>query len=187
MNESVTLFQRSLNDFKEVHELVQMVLSEKVKEKERIDWYEPKMSTFENFLKDVGKWKTSQTDPQSLVEPKDSISNVSKSSRVSKGSKSGSTTSAASARLKVATEKAALLARAAALKRKHALEMEKAQLNSRLELMELEVSLAESDAKLKVLENFESEKEQHLPTSEPQEQHEDGMNEYLEITRKKQM
>ena len=76
VNESVALFQRSLEDFNGIHESVQTCLSEEEKEKERIDWYEPKMSTFADFLKDVEKWKTSQTDPQSLIGPQDSISNL---------------------------------------------------------------------------------------------------------------
>lgn len=120
-----------------------------------------------------------QKDPQLLIEPNDSISNVSKSSRVSMSSKSRSSTSATSARLKVVTERAALLARAAALKEKHALEMEKVQLNTRLEQMELEMNLAESNAKLKVLETFEYQNEHNLLTSVPQNQHEDNMKEYL--------
>ena len=49
-----------------------------------------------------------------------------------------------------------------------------------MEQMELEINLAESEAKLKVLENFESPNEQQLPTHAPQAQHGDGMNEYLE-------
>ena len=132
VNESVALFQRSLEDFNEIHESVQTFLSEDEKEKERIDWYEPKMSTFADFLKDVEKWKTSQIDPQALIGPQDSISNVSNRSQVLKRSESRSTISpVASARLKVATERAVLLARAAALERKHALNMEKAQLKGK--------------------------------------------------------
>lgn len=88
--------------------------------------------------------------------------------------------SVASALLKVATERASLLARAAALERKHALDMEKAQLKTKMEQMELEMNLAESEAKLKGLDNFESQNEQQLPTHAPQAQHGDGMNGYLE-------
>lgn len=106
-NESIALFQRSPEDLKDIHESVQMFLSEEEKEKERIDWYEPKMSTFADFLKNVEKWKTSQTDPQSLIVPQDSISNISKRSRVSKPSEGSSApSSVASAQLKVATRDA---------------------------------------------------------------------------------
>lgn len=77
VDDSVALFQKTLDEFKETHVSVQTFLSEEIKENERINWYEPKMSTFENFLQDVEKWKISETDPQSLIEPKDSISNVS--------------------------------------------------------------------------------------------------------------
>lgn len=80
MNEIKALMERSIQDFKEVHKLVKMFLSEEIQEKEKVDWDEPKMSTFEDFLEDVEKWKTSQTDPQSPIGPQDSISNVSKRS-----------------------------------------------------------------------------------------------------------
>lgn len=60
-----------------------------------------------DFLQDVEKWKTSQTDPQSLIVPQDSISNVSKRSRVSKRSEGSSApSSVASAQLKVANRDA---------------------------------------------------------------------------------
>lgn len=110
-----------------------------------------------DFLKDVEKWKLSQNDPQTLVEPQDSISNVSRKSKRSAGSSAVSST--ASARLKVATERAVLLAREKTLEKKHALDMESAQLKIKMEQMELEMKLAESEAKLKALENFENEQQ----------------------------
>ncbi len=109
VNEYIALFEKSLEDFKGVHDSVQTFLSEDEKEKERVDWYEPRISTFVDFLKDVEKWKLSQNDPQTLVEPQDSISNVSRKSKRSAGSSAASST--ASAQLKVATERAVLLAR----------------------------------------------------------------------------
>lgn len=87
-----------------------------------VGWYEPRISTFVDFLKDVEKWKLSQNDPQTLVEPQDSISNVSRKSKRSAGSSAVSST--ASARLKVATERAVLLAREKTLEKKHALDIQ---------------------------------------------------------------
>lgn len=99
-----------------------------------------------------------------LIEPKDSISNVLQSSCSSKRSKGRlAASSVSSTRLKFHAERAALLPRAEALKEKHALELEKAALierhamekvQSKLERMYLEMDLAASDAKLKILEKF---------------------------------
>lgn len=63
------------------------------------------------------------------------------------------------------------MARAAKLQEKHALELEGTQLKSRMEKMELELNLAEADAKLKVLENFES-----VSQTKPAFNHSVGMN-----------
>ena len=65
---------------------------------------------------------------------------------------------------------------AAGLKAKHELEMEEAQLKSKMERMVPEISLAKSNAGLRVLEN--GEQMQNIP-NRPERPH-DGMNEYLE-------
>lgn len=142
-----------------------MLLSEEMKKHEKIEWYEPKVSIFRDFLKVVEMWKESQMDhlphefqmdPQLIIQPHVSISiarrshGSKRSSKHSKSSSSESTSSVSSARLKVAAERAAVLAHAARLKGKHALEMEQAQLKTKMEQMELELSLTESDAKSKV-------------------------------------
>lgn len=55
--------------------------------------------------------------------------------------------------------------------------MEMTQLKTKMEQIELEINLAEFEAKLKALENFETQNEQHLPTPVSQAQNGDGMNE----------
>lgn len=44
--------------------LVKCSCLRKIKENEKIDWYEPKMSIFRDFLKDAEMLKESQMDPQ---------------------------------------------------------------------------------------------------------------------------
>lgn len=88
------------------------------------------------------------------IYPEDSISNVaSKHSRKSVGSSKASTSSS---RVKAEAEKAALLVRIAALKSKHALEEQEHQIRRQKEQQDLETMLAESDAKLAVLQAFDS-------------------------------
>ena len=166
----------------EIHETLQKQLSEELRHQDTVNWFEPKMSTFKNFMEEVDQWKKSQKD-QILIAPHDSISNApSKSS-----STSSKSSSVASARIKATAERARLLARAAALKQKHALDMEKAQLQARMEQLEMETSMAESDAILKVLESSDPQKpplSQPLfePLSHPIFQTQvqsDGMDDYL--------
>ena len=66
--------KRSLKEFEEIHANMQRLLSDEIMEHERMNWYEPKMSTFRNFLKDVEMWK--KPDPQWLIGPQDSSSNA---------------------------------------------------------------------------------------------------------------
>lgn len=53
-------------------------------------------------------------------------------------------------------EHAALLARSAALKKKPALEIEKLQLKAKMKQLELDTAIAESNAKRKVFEEYNS-------------------------------
>lgn len=87
VKEGLDEFKRALNDFKKAHEYVQNLLQEDVKEMERVDWYEPKMVTFNDFLHEVDVWVNAHYDPQTSVQPNDSISNVSRSSVSSRASK----------------------------------------------------------------------------------------------------
>lgn len=59
-----------------------------------------------------------------------------------------------SARLKIEAEKAGLSAQAAILNEKHTLELEKARLQSAMEVMEMKAKIAASDTKLKVMESI---------------------------------
>lgn len=63
---------------------------------------------------------------------------------------------ASSVFLKAEVERAALLPKAAALKQKQDLERQEAELKAKKEELELETAIAASDAKLKVLDNFET-------------------------------
>lgn len=77
--------------------------------------------------------------------------------------------------IQIAVDKAGLLARAKALKEKHGIEMDKVKLQARMEALKLKEDLAISNAKSKVLEEFEPSLERQ-PAYEP----EDDMNAYLE-------
>lgn len=110
---------------------------------ETVDWYEPNMSDCTAFLIEVEHWINLQPDPQALLDTTDSVSKVSRSS--SKAS------SISSARIKAAADKAALMGRAEALKRKHEVELEKLQLNSKIKSLDLEVDIAATNAKIKTL------------------------------------
>eukprot|EP00063_Salmo_salar_P065884 XP_014040719.1 PREDICTED: uncharacterized protein LOC106593859 [Salmo salar] len=191
VNESLEAFDAVLNDFKNGHESVLELVTEEEQEQESMNYYQPRMRTYEHFLKEVEIWKKAEVEPQTLIEPHDSISNVSKTSSKTKYSKTASSVS--SARLKAEAERAALLARQASLQDKHALELEKAQLeqqkaqleqqrahlNVRMEKMALETDIAAYNAKLKVLESVESTSQSHAVAAHLLSQ-EDGMNSYFE-------
>lgn len=74
------MIQRALNNFYEVHESEQLLLSDYVKESERIDWFEPKRATFTEFMNEVELWRKrkNQLDLQTLINPSDSSSIISK-------------------------------------------------------------------------------------------------------------
>lgn len=76
VKESLKEIKRALDDFINANELVQNLLSEDVKEMERI---EPRMATFNDVLHEVDVWMSACGDPQFSVQPEDRISNVSKS------------------------------------------------------------------------------------------------------------
>ena len=154
INEGANEFLRLLDEFKRCHESVQKLLPEDVRMNETLDWYEPKMADYDAFLTEVGQWIKTQPDPQALVDVGDSVSQT--GSKGSKGSKSSKSSSVASARMKATADKAALQARAEALERKHELEMEKYRLGLKMESLNLETDIAAADARLKALEEFES-------------------------------
>ena len=58
-------FHKILKTFKTSHESVQMLLSDDVKENENVDWYEPKIAKFNDFICQTEIWLRRQQDPQS--------------------------------------------------------------------------------------------------------------------------
>lgn len=80
-------------------------------------------------------------------------------SRKSRSSAKSRASSLSSARAKAEAEKAALLERAAGLKKKHALELQKMQLQSEIEQSAMDTDIAAANAKVKVLETYEKEME----------------------------
>lgn len=148
-------FKVALNEFKACHEAVQKLLIPEIQENETIDWYEPKMEIFNGFMEEVELW-IMNPNTDDLVEPHDSASNLSFKSKGSSKSGRSKSSSASRERLRIATEKAATEARMAVLTQKHAMELEKAKLNAKLEKMELEADMAASDAKLRVLDSLEN-------------------------------
>ena len=161
-------FIQAVDDFKNVHHSVQKLLSKEERGEDHVDWYEPRITNFKYFEKEVKVWKGEQM-AQSRINPLDSISNV---SRQSKGSRAQSSVS--SACKKAAAENAALLTRAAALKEKQALQLQEAELKARLERMELDTEIAASAAKIKVLQMDMDEETQQ-----------DAMNDYFEASKLK--
>ena len=109
----------------------------------------------QNVLND-GEQNVSKDDDDDGINTEDSISNVGSqhSSRKSVCGSGSSTTS--SARVIMEANKAALFVRMAALKEKHALEEQEQQIRRKKEQQELETMLAESAAKLAVLQASDS-------------------------------
>ncbi|RXN10424.1 zinc finger BED domain-containing 1-like protein [Labeo rohita] len=174
----LTQLQDTLNR-KISHSVFELKWMQQYAENERIDWFEPKRVTFTEFLNELELWKKKRSDPQTLVDPSDSVSNVSRSS---KGSSKSRTSSIMSARVKLAADKAALLARAEALKKKHAFELEKAQLESKMEALALQSEIDAANAKLKVLEISEA---SSLHSSHSSAKLRDAMNEYADKAEEK--
>ena len=59
-------FHKILKTFKTSHKSVQMLLSDDVKENENVDWYEPKIAKFDDFICQTEIWLT----PRSHRTPK---------------------------------------------------------------------------------------------------------------------
>ncbi len=95
-------------------------------------------------------------------------------------SSSSKTTSVSSACLRAEAEKAALLQHTEGLKKKHALELERIEVQNAMERVELETELAVVDAKVRVLQSVDTEcMESKLISLEGSESQGDGMNKYL--------
>lgn len=151
----VEAFNNYLGEFMELQVAVQNLLSsEEEKEADYMDWYEPELIHFQDFLFDIKSWLPGDVEKEKdknevgeeqeeasalLVGLEDSVSQTKKpaSKAPSKAASSSSSSSHAStACLKArAAEQAALKAKAQALEVKHALNMEEVQLKARRENM----------------------------------------------------
>ncbi|XP_061160072.1 uncharacterized protein LOC133170892 isoform X1 [Syngnathus typhle] len=166
----------ALDEFDKAHVLVQDMLAGYERQEDHAQWYEPKKKSFLYFLENAQTFKGSLSQPLPVITPMDSASNTSRKSGSS--SKSGAS-SLSSARVKIEAEKAALLERAAGLKKKHALELQRMQLQGEIEQSAIEIDIAAANAKVKVLENYEKQieiKGGSVCRSEPT----GSMNSYLE-------
>ena len=67
--ESVAALRSAMNELTKAHVSVQALMSEEDKEKDRTEWYEPKVAVYESFLHEVDLWKKSKSDPQSEINP----------------------------------------------------------------------------------------------------------------------
>lgn len=150
-------------------------------------WFKAKMLNNDEFISKVQLWHSSVeqraldgleqnvinvTDVNIIddgVNPEDSISNVPSQHSSRKSARSSTSSTTSSARIQAEADKAALLARMAALKEKHSLEEQEQQIRRQKERQELETMLAESAAKLAVLQASDS----HSKVS-------NAMNSYLE-------
>lgn len=119
---------------------VQSLLDDDEKEAVHVDWYEPKVILFREFLNGIESWMGENPNGKSdvldgAVGPMDSVSQAtdksSKSSRKSTRVSSKSKVSASAAFLQMEVERAALKAKAQALEKKHVLDMEEAQLKAK--------------------------------------------------------
>src|SRR4029434_10125337 len=159
------------DEAKSVQDSVISMLPEVEQEKHDV-WFKAQMLNITECITQVQLWVSSveqnvlnsgeqnvsdyDDDDDDGINPDDSISNVGSqhSSRKSACSSGSSTTS--SARVIIEADKAALLVRMAALKEKHALEEQEQQIRRKKEQQELETMLAESAAKLAVLQASDS-------------------------------
>ncbi|KAL0146845.1 hypothetical protein M9458_057784 [Cirrhinus mrigala] len=182
-------FEQSLNEFIRLNKEVGNLWTEDEKMFDHVDWFEPKMALFEDFMGTTKRWvadvqesmekETEQpekhdgiSEHQEAVLPSDSISQIGVSSAAkahscgSHVSRTSNTSCLSSMRARQEAEHAALLECAAALKKKRELEFEVARIRQQFEFetarikvekeeLEMETALAESQAKLKVLKEYE--------------------------------
>lgn len=174
-DDSVTAIQNKMNEFNillgefcDLNNGVKRILhqlSEEDMHKDQANWFEPKANGFTNFAQKVEAWiKEAQLRSEEAskyneaIRPSDSISNASLVKSCSKASSvhsSRASSTASSTRLKAELERAALLAKASALRRKQILEEQEAKIKREKEDLEMQTALAASDAKIKLLSEFE--------------------------------
>ncbi|KAK7925238.1 hypothetical protein WMY93_007548 [Mugilogobius chulae] len=188
--QSVNLQREGLKYYKLVPcDILQVVkqTSEDDKDKDQESWFEPKANSFKTFAETAHAWiqetilRTSEVVIYSQeVQPSDSISNASCSQRSATSSRHSSRASATSStRMKAEIERATLLIKASSLKQKQALEEKEAKLKREKEELEMQTALAENEAKIKILSDYE-ERDSKSSVS-------DGMNAYAESRRVKSL
>ncbi|XP_076839331.1 uncharacterized protein LOC143484479 [Brachyhypopomus gauderio] len=168
-------FAQSLNEFNSLNNEVGNLLSEDEKMLDQDNWFVPKMEVIKDFMKITKRWiadeheytmkESMQLEEQHVIDeqqdailPSDSVSQVRVCRAVKdhlRGSRVSGTSCVSSTRARQEAEHAALLERAAALRKRQELEFEAARIKAEKEELELETALAESQAKLKVLREYE--------------------------------
>lgn len=178
-NESPDIIEEHLEEcFKLLKEFtlanydVLTLLPDDEKDADQTFWFKPKKEQFNNFMSEVESWIATTRQQNEDVSPDDSASVIATpaenksglcvarsttSSHSSGSSRSSRASSISSTRQKEQAQRAALLARAASLKQKQALELEECKLKAKKDQLEIETAIAESTAKIKVLENCEYE------------------------------
>ncbi|KAL6491192.1 hypothetical protein MHYP_G00015370 [Metynnis hypsauchen] len=196
-------FNKLFGEFCELNTTVKALLqqiSEDEMNEDQDKWFEPRANTFMDFLERAKAWmkevhlRMAESEKHNEeVEPSDSVSAASVTSRKqgsisSSSAHSKASSSASAARLKAELERVALLAKASALKQKQELDTQEAKAKqeaetilARLKLqreeLEIQTALAASDAKFKVLDEFEC-LQVASRTPSP-----DGMNSYIETAK----
>jgi len=164
-------FVQLIAEFKDLNSQVQETLPQDEKIADQQNWFQPKMDSMRHFENKINHWiaavgdkkgQDDKTEVEDDVSPHDSVSQVSVNKRESKKNcdsdiESRSVfSSVSSAYAREESKRAALMARAASLKKKQQLEIERMQLMAKMEELEIETALAESNAKLKVLKEHEN-------------------------------
>ena len=174
INERFDELRRAMNEFYDAHVSAQACMTEEEKEKDKTEWYEPKMAVFDTFCTEIDEWKKGKSDTQPEINPEDSVSKT--------GSKTSKVSAVSSLRAKAAAEKAALEAKSRGMKLQHELQKEKEELQRKMEQLDLDIQLSEADAKLQVYESFEMASTEQLQYSHDilQPLQGDAMNAYAE-------
>ena len=166
----MTEFNRLFGEFCNLNTSVKEIyyhLSEEDMIKDQTNWLEPKADSFKEFaekaeslIKEAQLRIEEATECNEAVQPSDSISSgsfpsVKQRSKASSVHSSRASSSASSTRLKTELERAALIDKASTLKKRQSLEEQEAKLKREKEELEIQTALAASDAKIKILDEFE--------------------------------
>lgn len=171
-------YQDSFGELCKMNDSLRVLMHEEEFEKDQSSWYEPNASRIRGFMQHVETWvkaaeeRTEQARQcDADIQPSDSVSvmsaALSSKSRRRRSAVGSQVSTASSVRLKAEMERATLLAQATALKQKQELERQETELKAKREQLDLQTAIAASDAKIKVLENFENERSSHVSPAYP--------------------